>query len=81
MESRFDLASAEEVLVRLEEASQRLADHPHSGHTREDLSSEPSVLSWSVGPSLIAYREGKRGVEILFVERGDRDWRSLLRAE
>jgi plasmid stabilization system protein ParE len=46
---------------------------------RADLTKDPRIRFWAVGPSLIAYRSVADAVEILFVERGDRDWRRLLR--
>jgi hypothetical protein len=36
------------------------------------------VLFWSVAPTLIAYRRRGDGVEVLFIERAERDWRRLL---
>jgi plasmid stabilization system protein ParE len=55
-----------------------LAESPGVGHVREDITQNESVLFWSVRPSLIAYRRAADVVEILFVERGERDWDRLL---
>jgi toxin ParE1/3/4 len=72
---------AEDVLDRHVAAFERLADSPGIGHVRPDITSEPNVRFWSVGPSLIAYRRSEDTIEILFVERGQRDWARLFGAE
>lgn len=64
----------------LEKAFEQLAANPRIGHRREDLTQNESVLFWSVGPTLLAYRARPEWVEILFVERGELDWeRNLTR--
>lgn len=52
---RFDQDSAERVLDQLEEAFERLAEHPGIGHRRTNLTAEADVRFWSVGPTVIAF--------------------------
>ena len=78
VEERFGLRVAQKVLSRLEEAFERLASNPGIGHHREEITRDGSVLFWAVPPSLIAYRALPGEVEVLFVERGERDWKELL---
>lgn len=79
-QERFGRAEAERVLNALERAFERLAEHPEIGHRREDLTGKRSVKFWSVGPTLLAYRlDATQRVEVLFVERAERDWAPLLR--
>jgi plasmid stabilization system protein ParE len=80
VEERFGSGVAEGVVVELERAFQRLASAPEIGHRRGDLTADPDVRFWSVGPSLIAYRAGAEWLDVLFVERGEVDWERLLRA-
>lgn len=76
--SRTGVRVAERVLDGLEAAFELLATNPGTGHRREDLTADEHVRFWSVGPSLIAYRRANDVIEILFVERGERDWERLL---
>ena len=79
LDKRFGAQVAERVLDRLVAAFEFLAERPGTGHRREDLTQDERVLFWSVGLTLIAYRPGSRDpVEILFVERAERDWERLL---
>ena len=75
----FTAEVAERVLDELERALERLAANPGIGHRREDLTSDPEVRFWPVGPTLVAYRERRQRIEVLFVERGELDWEALLR--
>jgi plasmid stabilization system protein ParE len=78
----FGARVAEEVLDRLVAAFELVAEHPLAGHRREDLTEDERIRFWSVGPTLIAYRLGSQDVvEILLVERGERDWERLLAEE
>ena len=81
VEGQFGQDVAHRVIDALEQAFERLAEHPGIGHRREDLTADEHVLFWSVGPTLIAYREFVEGVEILFVERGELDWEHMLEEE
>jgi toxin ParE1/3/4 len=74
----FGARVAEAVLERHVAAFERLAESPGIGHVREDITKDAAVRFWPVGPSLVAYRGGPDGVEILFVERGERDWGRIL---
>lgn len=81
VEGRFGVRVAERVLDELEAAFEQLAQSPGVGHLREDITSKEQVRFWSVKPSLIAYRLVDGVVEILFVERGERDWEKLLEGQ
>ncbi len=78
VEDRFGVRVAERVLDKLEAAFDMLAESPGIGHSREDLTADEQVQFWSVGPTLIAYRRAADIIEVLFVERGERDWERLL---
>lgn len=75
---RFGPEVAEHVLDRLEEAFGMLAASPEAGHVRQDITDDPDVRFWPVGPTLIAYRAQAAHVEILLVERGELDWEALM---
>ena len=81
VEAQFGLRIAERVLNRLVAAFERLASSPGLGRRREELTDDASIRFWSDSPSVIAYRVVDDVVEILFVERGERDWHGLLREE
>jgi plasmid stabilization system protein ParE len=68
----FGVRTAEKALDRLQEALDLLAENPSLGHIREDLTGREDVRLWSVPPTLLAYRLGDWGVEIVLVERGAR---------
>ena len=79
VDQRFGVLVAERVLDRLVSAFERIGQTPGIGHRRPDLTANDQVRFWPVGPSLLAYRV-RPGcpVEILFVERGERDWERVL---
>ncbi len=81
VEREFDVRVAERVLDKLEAAFELVAESPGIGHRREDLTADERVQLWSVGPTLIAYRAAADVIEILFIERGEKDWGKLLEAE
>lgn len=81
VEVQFGARVAERVLGELEAAFERLAESPGAGSVREDITSNDEVLFWAVPPSLIAYRNRGDVIEILFVERGERDWENMLEDE
>ena len=74
----FGIDVAENVVHKLVEAFRSLAAVPGMGHPRVDLTLDTGVRFWSVGPTLIAYRQDCQGIEILLVERSNRDWRTLI---
>lgn len=76
---KFGERVAHKVLDRLEGAFEQIAESPGIGHQREDITTNEEVRFWSVNPSLIAYRALPDHVEVLFVERGERDWNELLK--
>lgn len=78
VEERFGAPVADRVLGEIEAAFELLARHPDLGHRREDLTADERLRFWSVGPTLIAYRNVETHVEVLFVERGAVDWERVL---
>ncbi|MFY9343886.1 MAG: type II toxin-antitoxin system RelE/ParE family toxin [Planctomycetota bacterium] len=79
VERVFGLAVADEVLTHLEVAFERLGRRPGLGHRRRDLTTNPRIRFWNVGPSLIAYERSEAGITVHLVERAERNWRRLLR--
>ncbi len=79
VERRFGPATALEVLAGFESEFRRIATFPRLGHSRRDLTDDDAIRFRSLGPALLAYRETERGVEILIVERAERDWSTLVR--
>jgi plasmid stabilization system protein ParE len=78
VEERFGPQVADRVLEELLVAFKRLTEHPDSGHLREDLTDSAGIRFLAGGPSLIAYRVRDAALQILFVERAERDWRWML---
>ena len=82
VDSRFGASVADQVLDRIGAAFELLTGNPGAGHRREDLTDDSRIRFWSVGPTLIAYRSGSHDcIEILLVERGERDWERILEEE
>lgn len=82
MENSFGIRVSAEVLERIATAFDTIAAHPAIGRVREDITSDRRVRFLPVGPSLIAFRQGEEGdVEVLFVERAERDWGALVEDE
>ena len=79
--AHFGVTVAEQVLSRIESALASLSEYPGSGHCRGSITSDPRVRFRRVGPTLIAYREAEGVIEVLFVERGERDWDRLFEEE
>jgi toxin ParE1/3/4 len=78
VEQEFSLRVEEELLDRIEAAFELLADNPGIGHVREEITLDSSVRFWRVGSTLIAYRRAADTLEILFVERCERDWQRIF---
>ena len=79
---RFGAPVADQVIERLVGAFEFVAANPGAGHRREDLTQDDRIRFWSVGPTLIAYRSGTHDwIEVLLVERGERDWERILEEE
>jgi len=68
---------ARRVLAEIRAACARLADHPHLGHTREDLTDQP-VRFWLVRTYYIIYRPETRPLEIVRIVHSARDIPHLL---
>jgi plasmid stabilization system protein ParE len=75
---RFDTDVAIATVDKTEKACQKLAHNPGLGHRREDITSDDSVRFWPVGPGLLAYQPTEDGIVVLFIERGDKDWKRLF---
>jgi plasmid stabilization system protein ParE len=71
-----------EVAARVREeirgACRRLAQLPHIGHRRDDLTIRQDVRFWPVYSYLIVYRPDTRPLEILRVLHGNRNVMSIL---
>ena len=82
VDPRFGAAVADKVIDRLVAAFELVAGNPGAGHRREDLTQDDRIRFWSIGPTLIAYRASAHdSIEILLVERGERDWERILEEE
>ncbi len=75
---KFGPKVCEQVRSRIDAALERIAASPRLGRRRPDIVSNPEVRFWSVRPSLIGYRIREGHVEILMIERGERDLAMLL---
>ena len=70
-----------EVLDRISRALELIAVSPGLGHRREDITQLRHVYFWHVGPALIAYQVNAHHVEVLFMERGEKDWTAIVNRE
>jgi plasmid stabilization system protein ParE len=68
--------AARRFRLQILDACQGIADNPHIGHSRGDLTDKP-VLFWPAGSCLIVYA-ARKPVEIVRVLHGARDIPSLL---
>lgn len=75
--ARESIAGARRVMAEIRTACTRLAQNPHLGHRREDLTDQP-VLFWPVRAYFIIYQPEKTPLEIVRVLHGARDIPSLL---
>ncbi len=69
--------AAGRVRSELREAMRRLAQMPHSGHLREDLTQEP-VRFWSVYRYVIIYDPKTNPLQIVRLVHSARDVRRIL---
>ena len=76
--SRDSVEAAARVRREIRDACRRLAQHPHSGHQRSDLTTRQDVLFWPVYSYLIIYRPDKKPLEVLRVLHGNRDLTRIL---
>jgi antitoxin ParD1/3/4/toxin ParE1/3/4 len=67
-----NLNAAGRFRLRLLEACRKIAQNPHIGHRRQDLTDKP-VLFWSEGRHLIIYNPARTPVEIVRVLHGARN--------
>ena len=59
-------------------AFRRVAQNPNLGHYNEELAPARDVLFLPVGPGMFAYRQVNDIVEVVAVDRGERDWSAIL---
>jgi len=78
VEERFGPQVADRTLGEFQTAFERISEQPACGHSREDLTNSPGIRFLAQGPSLVAYRVRDATVQILFIERGARDWKRFL---
>ena len=71
------IKAARKVRISLLDACKLLAENPHIGHSREDLTDQP-VLFWPVGSYLIIYDSRTKPLSIVRVLHGARDVPSLF---
>ena len=64
--------AAKQVRAELREAMRLLAEFPHIGHLREDVTDEP-LRFWSVYSYLIVYRPEEKPLQVVRVVHGARD--------
>lgn len=67
-----NIRAADEILVALEAAFKRLAEHPEIGHARPDLT-DRDLRFFTVDRMTIVYRPARRPVEIARVISRGRD--------
>ena len=75
--ARESITNARRVMREIRTACARLAENPHLGHSREDLTDQP-VLFWPVRAYFIIYRPETAPLEIVRVLHGARDIPNLL---
>ena len=75
--ARDSVTAADREIDLIYASIARLAEHPESGHTREDLTSLP-LRFWTVHSHLIIYRADVEPIEIVRVLGGYRDLPKLL---
>ncbi len=76
--SQDNREAAERVHLELLAAVRGLAQMPHKGHRRDDLTGHP-VLFWSVRNYQIIYRPETRPLEVVAVLHGKRNIRRILK--
>ncbi len=71
------LDRADQVILRLHDAMQKVASTPGMGHVRSDLADE-TLRVWPVHNYLVIYRPDTSPLEVVRVLHGARDLGSLL---
>jgi toxin ParE1/3/4 len=69
--------AADRLDEQIHRAIQLLADFPGMGHTRADVK-DRRYLFWTVGSYVIAYRVDQKGLVVVRVLHGARDFRRLF---
>lgn len=76
VEQEFGADVADRVFDDLYRAFRLIGEHPEIGRSRPELWPLP-YLFWPVGPALVAYRADSVPVQIVAVDRAERDWPRL----
>jgi antitoxin ParD1/3/4/toxin ParE1/3/4 len=71
------MPAARRVLAEFQAACAKLAEHPHRGHARVDLTDQP-VRFWSVRAYDIMYRPETQPLEIVRIVHSAQDISHLL---
>ena len=76
------LATADRVLLEIQQGCQRLVELPGMGRRRHFRSPElAEVRSWVIHRHVLFYRPTSHGIEVLRVIHGSRDLNALLGSE
>jgi plasmid stabilization system protein ParE len=78
--AKDSIKAARQVRLRIFEACGALAQNPHSGHRREDLT-DKALLFWPTGSYVIVYKSSTKPIEIVRVLHGARNISALLDSE
>lgn len=73
-----NIDAADQIVLQVRSACQRLAEHPGIGHTREDLTKRP-LKFWSVYSYLIVYEPNFSPLQIIAVLHAARDVELLMK--
>jgi toxin ParE1/3/4 len=76
--AKDSLQNAGKVWSEIEDAIRLLSDWPGLGHTRQDIKN-PSLKCWAVHAFVIIYRPRGRGIEVVRIVDGRRDFRKIFR--
>jgi plasmid stabilization system protein ParE len=75
--ARDNIDAADGLIEQIETAAQMLAELPHVGRERSELTSEP-VRFWRAGAYLLVYLSHSRPLQIVRVLHGARDVRGFV---
>ena len=67
------LAPAEQVVRELQASFRFLAEQPGAGHTRADLTDDPTVRFWRVYSYLVVFVSTARPIAVVSILHGARD--------
>ena len=72
-----NVAAANRMQAKFEQAFQKLIENPGLGHRRSDLTTR-AVLFWSVGQYLVIYQSSITAVRVLAILHAARDIADML---